>query len=66
MTGKPGCGHRGDSGKISEVEPTKLPDGVDMSAYERDRGVQDDQTSGLGNGKGRASFGGMEKEEEQG
>ena len=36
MTGRPGCGHWGDSGKIFKVETTKLADGVDMSVYERE------------------------------
>jgi len=30
VTGRPGCGHWGDSGKIFKVETTKLADGANL------------------------------------
>lgn len=44
MTGGPGCGHWGDSGKILEVEPTKVVDGVDKGLYGWEKGIQKDQS----------------------
>lgn len=48
MTGRPGCGHWGDSGEIFKVETTKLADGVDMSVYEKE-GSRMTEDSGLSN-----------------